>query len=285
MDKNDALLKLYGILGMLGFFTQIFMGMETSYIILLVLIILDTFTGVATSIKYKRFSSTGLRKCIRKIITYAVSVITVRLLELILIPIVITTMLSKIIIIFLAITESVSILENLTLLGVPLPTNFLPLLIKTLKIPVLKNMLEESRDKDKEFSDIQYIINSQVINLDDIYMKKFLKIRYNACRSIIDQIMLIDETNDNTNNSDILYCKVITFVELAFKKSDKLYAEDNIPTNYIEGFAKNNNNTLFKLLANLKIICYSNKTIKEKKDQIIDVIIIYQTIIDSQKSL
>ncbi|HEY8889239.1 MAG TPA: phage holin family protein [Clostridium sp.] len=287
MDKNDTLLKLYGIFGMLGFFTQIFMGMETSYIILLVLIILDTFTGVAASIKYKRFSSTGLRKCIRKIITYAVSVITVRLLELILNPIVTTTMLSKIIIIFLAITESVSILGNLTLLGVPFPTNFLPLLIKTLKIPLLKNMLEESRDKEKELSDIQYIINSQITNLEDIYMKIFLKIRYDACKSIIDQIMLIDETNDNINNSDILYCKVITFVELALKKSNKLYAEDTIPTNYIESFSKNDNNTIFELLANLKIICYSNKNIKEKKDQIIDVIIIllYQTIIDSQKSI
>ena len=200
MDKNDALLKLYGILGMLGFCTEIFMGMETSYIILLVLIILDTFTGVATSIKYKRFSSIGLRKCIRKIITYAVCVITVRLLELILIPIVITTLLSKIIIIFLAFTESVSILESLTLLGLPLPTNFLPLLIKTLKIPVLKNMLEESRDKDKEFSDIQYIINSQIIYLDNIYMKKFLKIRYDVCKYIIDQIMFIDETNDNISS-------------------------------------------------------------------------------------
>ena len=287
MDKNEAILKLYGVFGMLGFFTQIFVGLETSYIIILILIFLDTLTGIATSIKYKRFSSTGLRKSIRKIITYGISVITVRLLEIILAQIIISTMLSKTIIAFLAIVECVSIFENLTLLGVPFPTNISSLLIKSLKIPVLKTMLEESADKGKEFSDIKYIINAQITNLDDVYIKSFLKIRYDACKSIIDQIMLIDETNNNTNNSDILYYKVITFVELALKESNKHYAEDNIPTNYIESFAKYDNNTIFELLAKLKIICYSTNTIKAKKNQIIDVIIIiiYQSIIDSQKGL
>jgi phage-related holin len=67
MDKNDILLKIYGVSGIFGFLSDIFTSMQTSYIILLVLIILDTFTGISTAIKYKRFSSTGLRRATKKL--------------------------------------------------------------------------------------------------------------------------------------------------------------------------------------------------------------------------
>lgn len=281
MGNNDLLIKSYGILGL---FTQIFAGIGTSYIILLVLIILDTFTGIFNAIKCKKFSGTGLRKFIRKVITYGLSIITVRLLEIILNSIVTTMMLSEIIIAFLAIKESISILENLTLAGVPLPTNFLSLLINPLKIPILNTMLENSKNKeqDKEFSEIDYLINCQISNLHDKYTKKFLKIRYDACKSVISQIILLSETN---GNPDILYYKVVNFVELALENSNNSYAENKIPTKYIENFSKNNNTTIFKFLAKLKITCYSGKTIIEKKDQIIDdiIIIIYQSIIDSRE--
>lgn len=284
MDNSDILLKIYGGVGIISIITEIFTEMKTSYIILLILILLDTSTGVSAAIKYKRFTSIGLRKSIRKIMTYAISIITVRMLEIVLNPIVITTILSRIIISFLAITEGVSILENLTLLGVPLPTNILNLLIKPIKIPILNNMLENSKDREKEFSDLNYIVNSQIDNLDDKYVKSFLKIRYDEWKEVINQIMLIDDTN---NNPDILYYKVITFVELFLKNSNKRYLEKVIPPNYIESFSKNNNNTIFEFLTKLKITCYSENTIRKKKDQLIDIIIVivYQSIIDSQNSI
>lgn len=283
MDNGH--INIYVGFGIISILTQIFAGMHTSYIILLVLILIDTFTGVSTAIKYKRFSSIGLRKTIRKIITYAISIITIRMLEIVLNPIVTTTMLSKIIIAFLAITEGVSILENLTLLGVPLPSNVLSLLIRPIKIPILNKMLENSKDREKEFSDLGYIVNSQIDNLDDKYMKSFLKIRYDEYKEVINQIMLIDDNNNN--NPDILYYKVITFVELSLKNSNKRYLEKIVPPNYIESFTKNNNNTIFEFLTKLKIICYSENTIRKKKDLLIDIIIVivYQSIIDSQNSI
>ncbi|MGK0467785.1 phage holin family protein [Clostridium sp.] len=279
MDNSDILLKIYEGIGIISILTEIFTGMQTSYLILLVLILMDTFTGISTAIKYKRFSSIGLRKSIRKIITYAISIITVRMLEIVLNPIVITTMLSRIIISFLAITEGVSILENLTLLGVPLPNNILNLLIKPIKIPILNNMLESSKDREKEFSGLNYIVNSQINNLDDKYIKSFLKIRYDEFKEVINQIMFIDDAN---NNPDILYYKVISFVELFLKNSSKKYLEKNIPPNYIECFSEKNNNTIFEFLTKLKITCYSENTIREKKEQLIDIIIVivYQSIID-----
>lgn len=283
MDNTNRLLKIYGISGILGFLSEIFTSMQTSYMILLILIIFDTFTGVSTAIKYKRFSSRGLRKFTKKIITYTLSMITVRLLEIILNPLVTTTMLSQTIIAFLAITEGVSVLENLSLLGVPIPSNILPLLIKTLKIPILNTMLENSKGKEKFFSDIDYIIDYQIPTFDDKYTRTFLEIKYDAWKSIINQIMLIDETTND--NPDILFCKLLSLFELGLKDMDIKWEEEKIPIKCIQQFSQKNLFTVDKGLEELKTICYSDKTTSDKKDNIIDfiVILLYQTIIDARK--
>ena len=283
MDKNDTLIKIYGLSGMLGFLSDIFTGMSTSYIILLVLIILDTFTGISTAIKYKRFCSRGLYKFTKKVMSYSLSMITVRLLETILAPLITTTMLSQIIIAFFAVTESVSILENLSLLGVPLPTNILVVLIKTLKIPGLNTMLDHSEKKEKESSDIDDIINYQIPTFEDKYMRTFLEIKYNSWKSIINQIRLIDETDDD--NPDILFYKILSLIALGRDDMNKKWAEEKIPTKYIKNFVEKNQSKVNKCLDKLKVTCNSDKTTKEKKDQIIDciIIILYQTIIDARK--
>lgn len=285
MDKNHIWLKICEVSGILGFLSEIFTNIQTSYIILLVLIALDTFTGIFTAIKYKRFCSKGLCKFIKKIIPYSFSIITVRLLETILAPLVTTTMLSQVTIAFLAITESVSILENLTLLGVPLPANILPLLIKTLKIPGLNTVLENSKDKAKEFSDIDDIINYQIPTFEDKAMRTFLEIKYDAWKTIINQIVLIDETT--TDNPDILYYKILSIVKLGLDDVNKKWAKEKIPPKYIRNFSEKNQAKVDKCFDKLKVTCYSEKTTKEKKDQIIDciVIILYQTIIDARKSM
>ncbi|HEY5562661.1 MAG TPA: phage holin family protein [Clostridiaceae bacterium] len=284
MGNVNFCLLTVGVLGVFAFICDIFTDFQTSSIILLMLIILDTFTGISTAIKYKRFSSTGLRKLLKKITTYALSIITIRLLEIILDPIIITTLLSQIIVAFLAITECISILENLTLLGVPLPSNILPFLIKPLKIQVLNNMLENFKDKDKEFSDIEYIIKCQINNLDNPYLKDFLEIRYNAYKSIIKQIMLID---DACINLDILFLKVVSFVDLTLENTNKIYKVKNFENKYIERFSKNNKSTKEKFIEKLKIICYSDKTTAEKKDKLIDdiILVIYQSIIDARENI
>jgi len=283
MHKNDLLLQIYGVSGILGFLCEMFTSMQTSYVILLMLIILDTITGISTAIKYKRFSSTGLRKAAKKIITYTLCVITVRLLETILNSLITTTMLSQIVIVFLAITESVSIIENLTLLGVPLPYNFMSILIKTLKIPGLNTLLESSKDRRTEFSDIDDIINYQIPTFEDKYMRNFLEIKCAVMKSTINQIMLIDETAND--NPDLLFYRILSTIELGLKDMDRKWAEEKIPIKYIENFSKVNQPKVDKCLEKLKITCYSEKTTKDKKDEIIDciLIILYQTIIDARK--
>jgi len=283
MYKNNFLLLKYEVSGVLGFLCEIFTSMHTSYIILLLLIILDTVTGISTAIKYKRFSSTGLRKAAKKIVTYTLCIITVKLLETILNPLLPTTMLSQIIIAFLAITESVSIIENLTLLGVPIPSNIILVLIKNLKVPGLKAIIETSMDKHSGISDIDDIINYQIPTFENKYMRSYLEIKCDVMKSIINQILLINETTND--NPDILFYKILSTIELGLKDMNKKWETEKIPMEFIESFSKVNQPKVDKCLEKLKISCYSNVPTKEKKDEVIDciVVILYQTIIDARK--
>ncbi len=285
MDKNYILIKIYGASGILGFFCEVFTSMQTSYIILLMLIFLDTFAGISNAIKYKRFCSKGLYKFTKKVMAYALTMITVRLLETILNPLITTTMLSHVIIAFLAITESVSILKNLTLLGIPIPANILPLLIKTLNIPELNTMLEDSDKSVKESSDIDDIINYQIPTFEDKYMRTLLEIKYDVWKSVINQIMLIDETTND--NPDILFYKTLSLVELGFGDMSRRWKEAKTPSKYIKNFSLCNKCKVDNCLKKLKTICYSEKTTKEKKEKIIDCIMIalYQTIINARKNI
>lgn len=283
MHKNNALLQIYEASGILAFLLEMFSSIQISYVILLLLIILDTFTGIFTAIKYKRFSSTGLRKATKKIITYALCMITTRLLETILIPLVTTNMLSQVITAFLAITESVSIIENLILLGVPVPSNILLVLIKTLKVPGLNTIIETSMNKHSGISDIDDIINYQIPSFEDKYMRSFLEIKCDVMKSIINQILLINETTND--NPDILYYKILSTIELGIRDMNNKWISEKIPAKLIESFAKINQPKVDKCLEKLKISCYSNRTTKDKKDEIIEciLVIIYQTITDARK--
>ncbi|WP_291634218.1 phage holin family protein [Clostridium sp.] len=285
MDNNTSFLKIWGVSWILGSISEIFTSMQISYTILLLLIILDTLTGIFTAIKYKRFSSIGLRKSTKKIITYSLCMITIRLLEIILDPIIITTMLSQIIIAFLAITESVSILENLSLLGLPIPATIIPLLISNLKIPVLNAILDKSKEKTKEFSNIDDLIKYQIPSFEDEYMRTFLEIKYKTWKSIINQIMLIDESPND--NPDIFFYKILSIIDLGLSDMKNKLSEEKIPTKYIKNSSQNDQVKVDECLEKLKIICYSEKTIREKKDKIIDCIVIisYKTIIDARKNI
>ncbi|MGV8983478.1 phage holin family protein [Clostridium sp.] len=283
MVMNENSLKIYGVSGILGFLSEMFTSMQTLYIILLMLIILDTFTGISSAIKYKRFSSIGLRKATKKIITYTLCIITVRLLETILNPLITTSMLSQIIIAYLGITESVSILENLTLLGVPISANIIPLLIRTLKIPGLNTILETSKSKKNDFSDIDDIINYQIPAFDDKYIRRFLEIKCDVIKTIIKQILLIDE--NTSANPDILFYKILSTVELGFNDMNRKWEDEKIPTKYIKNLSWQTQPKVAKCIGKLKGICYSDKPTSEKKNKIIDclVIALYQTMIDARK--
>jgi len=129
MNKTIHYLQISLLSGILGFVSEYFGSIELPFVILMILIIIDTATGISRAIKYDRFSSRGFRKLIKKIVLYSTCIVTVRLLEIGVLSLIKTSLLSQITVAFLIITEAISILENLTLLGTPIPAKLIKLFL------------------------------------------------------------------------------------------------------------------------------------------------------------
>lgn len=87
----------------------------------LVLVLIDTFTGILYAMKTRTFRSSRVKDSLFKIFLYFLVIIVSRLLEYIISPIIETTIITQLVILIIALTEFSSILENLIALGVPLP--------------------------------------------------------------------------------------------------------------------------------------------------------------------
>lgn len=92
--------------------------------IIFVLILLDTFTGVWKSASRGKLSSVGFSRFFSKLIIYFIMLITSGLVDRLL-PVPIAVSITGA---FLGVTESISILENISILGFPVPLKLLNML-------------------------------------------------------------------------------------------------------------------------------------------------------------
>ncbi len=100
---------------------------------LLTLVFIDLVLGVWKAIKQSNFSAARLRTGTYKFITYTMAIITVRIVETLL-PVKGITYVADFTILFLAVTELISILETLTILGVNIPSPVLQFFKKQVDI-------------------------------------------------------------------------------------------------------------------------------------------------------
>ena len=256
-----------------------------SYIILLILLVIDTATGMAAAVKYRRFSSRGLCKFTKKAITYTTSIITVKLLEIGVVSLVKTDLLSHLMVAFLQITETISILENLTILGVPIPSNFIKVLINHLKIPGLENALKMSRSEDKNIDDIDEMIKYQLPAINNQHIRNLLEIKLDVWKTIAYQIQHTMQGEQN-DQGELLYYKILFFVETGFQEIKERWKEEKIPSEYIDKFYKKHQPRVDRWLQKAKSICYSNETVQVKKQLVIDslLVMLYQTVLDAHKN-
>ncbi|MGE5473398.1 MAG: phage holin family protein [Ignavibacteriales bacterium] len=268
-----------------GLFITLFSPIKVSFIVLIALILIDTFTGAAQACRFKRFSSNGLRKAVNKIIMYCISIITARLLEMGILYFFETFMFSQFIIGFLILTEVISIIENLVLLGVPIPKDFISLLLKNIKILGLENIIKQSIDDYLESKEIEEIINYQLPSIKNQQMRKLLEIELEGWSKIVLFIKRSIEYEKEASN-DVLYYKIMTYIETIKKESDENRREFNITKNCIEEFDKWHSQRKELFLQNIKNICYAVKEKKDKKQELVDraMILIYQTVLDAHKS-
>ncbi len=286
MNRLSYLMELCCISGIVSIVVRFLGGIELSYVILLVLLTIDTATGMATAVKYNRFSSRGLSKFAKKVITYTVCIITVRLLELGVLTLVETTMLSQLMLAILEVTETVSILENLTLLGVPIPSNFIVFLLQHLKIPGLDKVITKSQNRNKELSEIEDIIKYQLPSFNDDEIRCMLEINFKIWKKTAQQIEhLIKEQDDD--NYELIYYKMMAQIELAIKERDDEWKREGISRLYIDKFHMCNDNKMDRLVQTMKYICFCDEPIEDKKERLIEAIItmLYQTILDGHRCM
>lgn len=285
MNRATYIIELSFLSGALAIIKTFLGTIHTSYIILLVLIALDTITGMSVALKYKRFSSTGFCKVIKKSITYTAAIITVKLLEVGIFTLVDTSFLSQLITAFLQVTEAISVLENLTLLGAPLPKNFVSFLLRHIRIPGLRGALQPRRNDEKDISEIDNIINQQVPTLDDKHMQELLTIRFDFWkRMVMNATSVFEDSTSNDNNH--LYFKMMSIMEVELKDLKKVTDEANIPDEYIDVCEETYKNQVDKWLIKLKNICFSQKSEGVKKNKIINSIVVlcYEVMLNAHRA-
>jgi toxin secretion/phage lysis holin len=286
MNRFLSAIEMIFFFGITGFLAEIIGSIKTSYIILLVLVTIDTIAGIIRAIKLRKFSSSGLLKLSKKVILYTITIMTVRLLEMSIDNIFKTTMLSQIMTAYLNITEAISILENLTFLGAPIPSNIIHILTNTLNLPWLNTALENRKNNELNISEIDDIIKYQLPTFDNDCVRKMLQIKFEVWKSIAEQINYAFEDND-TDNKDLIYFKVMSLIEMGFKEREEKWKEEDIPEQCIKQFMKWHQPQIDKWLLKVKTICYTDEPLTTKKEQIIDSIIVflYQTVVNARKSL
>lgn len=285
MTRNGWFAEIGFFSGVMGIASEYFGSLQSSYYILLILIGLDTITGIAAALKYKRFNSKGMQKLIKKIITYSTAIVTVRLLEIGILSLYETTLLTQIIVAFLVITEAISVLENLAILGVPIPNSLLTFLLKNIKIPGLENVMGINKGEQNEIAEIEEIIRYQVPAIEDEHVRRLLRIEFEAWKDLAVQLDNVFREKEDSN--DIIYYRVITLMQLTFKEIEDKWKEENIVGEYLEKFAGERQAKVDRWLQKVRSICFSADSPEKKKERIIEAIIIllYQTIIDVRKGM
>lgn len=284
MSRTKQFTEVLCFSGIMGLICEYFGNIRLSAIILLGLLFLDTTTGATAAIKFKRFNSRGLQKFIKKVLTYGLCILTVRLLEVGVLSLVKTTLLSQITVAYLIITEAISILENLTTLGVPLPSNFIPYLLNYLKIPGFKNGFNLYRDIEKDISEIEDMIKYQIPMFHDEQIRILLKIKFEVWKGVTIHINNLLKERD-AQNPELTFYKVMSQIEMGFKEMEGEWKAQDISPEYIVQFNAGHQPKVDQWLQKVKDICFSTVPIQKKKEQIIDsmVTILYQTIMDALK--
>lgn len=270
---------------LIGIAVASFSPIWAAFTILLLLILIDTITGITQALQLKCFSSRFLRKAVKKIITYSVCILTTRLLEQGFDFFFQTTVITQTIIGFLIVTEAISILENLTLIGVPLPKGLVDLILKNLMAAGLGDMVKEGIGKSSDLKEIDAIIYYQLPAFKNEGLRKLLQI---LCETWAKLIILI-KTNLDVNNitsNDILYYKVMSYIETSIREKEEIWKENGISKECIDSFNKWHEERVTLFFQNVKNISYSEKSLEEKIQELADrvMVLVYQTMTDAHRS-
>lgn len=259
-----------------------FVDLITPYIVLITLILIDTITGIAKGKKYHSLSLRRFSIVLIKLATYTASILTVRLLEIGIAGLYDTTLLSQLILVYLILAEVTSILENLTLLGVPIPSDFIPFLLSQIKIQGIHNLKNTPGKYYKQKSEIKEIIKLQIPEIKDDQFQKSLLIYFNFWEQILSEIDSLLKKEENVEN---IYFKLLLLIHLSINEINIQLIKEDIPSQYILAINEKNKTIINDLSKKIEKILYSQQSMNSKQEQIKYLILvsIYQIYASAKK--
>lgn len=262
------------------FFSPFYMSLT----ILFILIIIDTVAGGYYAYKARRFTSKGFRKSLFKLLTYFISIFVVRLLEMGISELINTEAITNLMTSYLVVTEVLSVLRNLTLLGAPLPSGLTRIIIKQIKNQTLEELFESGNSKQEYIQEIKDMIEYQVPTVKCFYMREYLIIKLNEWAQFIN-IFESNFSSSGSDNEELLFHRVMNLINITIQKVSDRTTEAEIPAKYVECIDQWHRPVVERVMRSIKAICYSDEPLDKKKNLIIEKIIIglYKTITDIQK--
>ncbi len=285
MNRSMAVIEIGLLSGLLGIIAEYLGAVKLIYIILLIIIAIDTFTGIAVAIKSARFSARGVAKFIKKFLTYSISIVTVRLLEISMQNLFDTTVLSQIMAIFLVINETISVLENLAIMGVPLPSNFISYLLGHIRIPGIQELVKNSPgSRDENYNDVEDIIKYQISTFASDCTKRMLEINIEGYKLLMKQFKGVFKDQDN-GNRDLVYYRILSRIQNTNSEIRNRWKEEGLSKNCIDSFNAIHMEKMEKWLQKIRVLCYSDEKAGKKEEELMEsiVVLLYQTVIDARK--
>lgn len=279
----DKILNVWYLKIALSIMLSLFTPVQVFIFVMFFMVFLDTITGTVCAIKMKRFNSRAFRKNFKKIMIYSTCIITIRLVEIGALSNLNTTALTQITAGFLILTEAISIIENLSILGLPVPNNFLNILFKQIRTGIFGEI--SLKKKNTELTEIEDILYYQIPGIKNSNIRKLLQISFEQYIEIGNQIIKYLNTIKKSDN-DLIYYKVLSIIQIGFEEINDNFKEENIKTETINEFREKIYPKVVEWLDEVKEICYRLTTPNKKKDELIKkfTILAYRVIIEAQKN-
>jgi toxin secretion/phage lysis holin len=264
--------------------TVFFSPFYMSITILFILIVIDTAAGGYYAYKTRRFTSKGFKKSLFKLITYFSSILVVRLLEMGISELIHTEVITNLITAYLIVTEGISVLRNLTLLGAPLPSKLSAIIIKQIKNETLDELFQSGSNKQEYIQEVRDIIEYQIPSIRCPHMRDYLTIKLKEWAQFIN-ILDSHFLSSGLDNNELFFYRVTNLINLTMDQVNDKASEAKIPSECIECIKQWHKPMIERIRNSIKEICYLNEPMERKKNLIIEKVIIglYQTITDIQK--
>ena len=284
MNIFNSILETWQLKLIISVFVALFSPFKVTLLVLFTLIIIDNLTGSVYAISIKKFSSTGLRRGLKKIFIYSICILVVRLAEIGIKPLLDTIYLTNSIIAYLILTEALSSLENLTLLGVALPTRLKAFILNQIQIKGLKDLLQEDSEKRDFMQEVLEMVDYYFPVIKDYKIKQLLDIKFKEWAQFIN---IIDNefSKSSSDNSELLYYRISNLIHSTIVRINEKWIQEGISKECIDTFNTWHSKRITILLSDIKNICQNKEPLNQKRIAIIEMVLLflYKTLTDIQK--